>query len=477
MTTILLCMRNRRDRAHLARWLGERHNVVEAAKTIPAEGSFDLCILDAAALDRNRRAIAERREAERPVFLPFLLAARRRQVVRERGRLLADVDDVVWAPVARAEIDARIGALLRIRSLARLVQQRYVSLANQSSAAVLVVQAGRIEYANEAARRMFPGLDDIGAVHELVAPAYRGLFEEYTRRISAHTGGAAAGEAPLPTHVEVKINTAEERWAHASAAPTFEGDSRELLVTLLDVTESKRREHELRESRQRIQSLAGELVSVEQRERANLAGDIHDGVNQSLASLRMRLDLLARARDELDVEEELSVMRRILDEAITQVRSLIVELDPPSLRESGLPATLAWLVEHFRTDHGLDVELKAEVQEVRLPADLQHVLYRATRELLFNVLKHAPGARARVTLKREDTDVVIAVSDDGPGFEPEATNGGSGFGLFSLTERLRPFDGTVSIRSAPGEGTSVEQRVAHRIEETNDHEEANPARG
>jgi PAS domain S-box-containing protein len=341
MTRILLCMRAGHDREHLAEWLREQHEVETASGTLRPDSNFDLCILDAAGLHANREIIAARREAERPVFLPFLLVARRRQVVRNREALLAEVDDVIWAPVARAELDVRIGALLRIRNLARLVQQRYISLANQSAAMVLVVRSGRIQYANEAARTTFPGLSDRAPVTDLIVPRYRELFEEYMRGLSARVRGEPrSGPLPAPTHVEVQLDTDGERWAHASAAPTFEDDDREFLVMMLDVTESKLRE----------------------------------------------------------------------------------------------------------------------------------------RELLFNVLKHAPDANACVTLQEAESQIVITVSDDGPGFDPEATTGGSGFGLFSLRERLRPFDGTVDIRSAPGEGTVITQRVARPREKEEGHEETHLTR-
>jgi signal transduction histidine kinase len=482
MTRIVICVRNRRDREHLAQWLPAQHEVISSENTIPREKPFDLCIIDAHGLQANRELIQARREAERPVFLPFLLVARRRQVVKNRSALLAEVDDVIWAPVAKAELSARIVALLRIRNLARLVQQRYISLANQSGAAVLVVSAGRIRYANEAARGVFSTLPSEGSgasetsIEELVDPEYRRIFGEYVERIAARARGQTnAAGTPEPTHVEVRLNTAEERWAHVSAAPTFEDDDREFLYMMLDVTESKLQERELRESRRRIQSLAGQLVSAEQRERGRLAGDIHDGVNQSLASLRMRLDLLTKAPDRLDLEEELGDMRRILDEAITQTRSLIVELDPPTIRESGLARTLSWLTERFRDSHGLEVTFEGEAEHTGLPEDLQHVLYRATRELLFNVLKHAPGAQARVSFRETETELHITVADDGPGFDPQSVSPGSGFGLFSLCERLRPFDGVVEINSAPGNGTVVEQRIPLPSQEET-HAKAHTAR-
>ena len=168
-------------------------------------------------------------------------------------------------------------------------------------------------------------------------------------------------------------------------------------------------------------------------------------------------------------------MRRILDEAITQTRSLIVELDPPTIRESGLAGTLSWLTERFRELHGLEVTFEGETERTSLPEELQHVLYRATRELLFNVLKHAPGARTRVSFRETETELHIMVADDGPGFDPQSAGPGSGFGLFSLRERLRPFDGVVEINSAPGRGTVVEQRIPLPSQEES-HAKAHTAR-
>lgn len=486
---IALCLSNSRDREHIRAWLSDSADVTASDCSVPTDSGFDLCILDAPCLDANRNRIAQAREAEQPVFLPFLLVARKRQIKRNRTQLLADVDDVIWAPIARVELDARVGALLRIRNLARLVQQRYVSLANQSGAAVLVVGDGRIRHANEAARRAFavlgsreiplePGVaPGLPYLEDLIAPDYRRVFLDYLERVAARARGEeSADHRPEPSHVEVRANTEQERWVHVSAAPTFEDDDREFLVMMFDVTEAKLRERELRESRQRIQSLAGQLVRVEQRERSRLAGDIHDGVNQSLASLRMRLDLIRKAPEKLDATEELADIRRILDQAITQTRSLIVELDPPTIREAGLAATLSWLAEQFRDTHGLEVSFAGNTETVELSNELQHVIYRAARELLFNVLKHAPGADATIEFEESTEDVRVTVSDNGPGFDPQTTQPGSGFGLFSLRERLKPFDGTVEIDSAPGDGSRIVLKVPKPSEEEYTYAQAHTAR-
>ncbi|MFO8064666.1 MAG: sensor histidine kinase [Spirochaetota bacterium] len=479
MNRIALCIRNRRDRQYITRWLSDQYEVISVDGDPHESLNFDLCIVDAASLNEHRETLRKHREVQRPVFLPLLLVARGRRAVKHHTHLLTEVDEIIWAPIARAELHARIAALLRIRNLGQLVEQRYISLANHSNALMLVVQNGHIRYANEAATRMFSQLSNDTPMTHLVAHEHRRLFEHYIERIAAQNHEQSQEEsfdsqAPIPTHVEVRLNTEEERWAHAGAAPTFEHDDRELLILMLDVTENKIQERRLRESRRRIQSLAGQLVSVEQRERAILADEIHDGVNQSLASLRMHLDLLAKAGEEADIQREVAAMRKILDDAITQTRTLIVDLDPPDIRESELNTTLSSLVDRFRDSHGLDIGFDGDHEVPHVSKNLQHVLYRGTRELLFNILKHAPNASAYVTLRNTDSEIAITVTDDGPGFDPEETMPGSGFGLYSLRERLRPFEGTVDIRSAPGRGTAIELRVAQTTEEEETYEKTRP---
>ncbi len=163
--------------------------------------------------------------------------------------------------------------------------------------------------------------------------------------------------------------------------------------------------------------------------------------------------------------------RKLIEEALSSVQSLIYDLSPPILYDLGLEAALEWLGEQFHDRHELRVcfsdngEFKGEFKAVR--EELQFLMFRTARELLFNVAKHAKARLAKVTLGRRGRFLELAVEDDGVGFTAFAVNGlpgaslnaGGGFGLFSIRERLEHFGGRLEVTSRLGRGTLVTATV------------------
>lgn len=147
----------------------------------------------------------------------------------------------------------------------------------------------------------------------------------------------------------------------------------------------------------------------------------------------------------------------LLDDAIETSRSLTSELSPPILREGGLLPAIEWLVRWMRDRHGLDVGLTVQNDIVPLSEEIVLLLFQATRELLFNVVKHAFTKAASLELAQTDGSIEVKVEDRGVGFDPNdipAKRAGSGgFGLFSIRERIRLLGGHIEINSAPGQGS------------------------
>jgi CheY-like chemotaxis protein len=150
----------------------------------------------------------------------------------------------------------------------------------------------------------------------------------------------------------------------------------------------------------------------------------------------------------------------LIDQCISESRSLTVELSPPVLYDGGLAAGLNWLGRRVEEKHGLTVEVVAEPAANPADMDLSVFLFQAVRELLFNVVKHARAAWARVSmLPAKDGELRIEVRDDGEGCDPQRLAGhagnGGGFGLFSIRERLELLGGQLEIVAESGEGTRV----------------------
>jgi signal transduction histidine kinase len=149
-----------------------------------------------------------------------------------------------------------------------------------------------------------------------------------------------------------------------------------------------------------------------------------------------------------------------LDQIIGDMRSLIFDLGSPTLYELGLEAAVReYLNEEIQQKHGIKTEFEDDAQAKPLDGDVSAILYRAVRELLINVVKHAQAQHVKVSICKDNDNIRINVIDDGVGFKPPAEGFSSGktagFGLFSIRERLNYLGGRVEIESKPGEGTWV----------------------
>lgn len=209
-----------------------------------------------------------------------------------------------------------------------------------------------------------------------------------------------------------------------------------------------------------IRALVSEVALAEERERRRIASGLHDQIGHVLAIGRIRLGAL-RAM-ELPEEARACVLdvQRSLQEAIRATRSLTFELSSPVLFEVGLGPALESLAARTCQEQGLEVHVEDRSDAARpLAEDVRVVLYRAARELLLNVVKHAGARRVAIRLAAGGDRVELEVADDGRGFDTRAagecfTERG-GFGLFSIRERLANLGGRLEITSSPEHGTCV----------------------
>jgi signal transduction histidine kinase len=138
---------------------------------------------------------------------------------------------------------------------------------------------------------------------------------------------------------------------------------------------------------------------------------------------------------------------------------LVFELSPPILYELGFEPAMEWLAEHMQQQYGLVVSVEDDDHPKPLDNEARVLLFRAVRELLFNVLKHSQASCARVCMRRAGKHMEVIVEDNGVGFAPDKLGASSGkmegFGLFSIRERLNYFNGSMEIESTPGEVTRV----------------------
>ncbi|WP_461106729.1 sensor histidine kinase [Tessaracoccus terricola] len=197
-------------------------------------------------------------------------------------------------------------------------------------------------------------------------------------------------------------------------------------------------------------------------ERSRLARDIHDTLAQGFSSIL----LLARAGGSRAADEETGLLftqiGQTAAENLAEARAVVGALTPDALGEAPLPEVLGRLLERLSEQTGISTDLRVEGQPVAVPTAVEVALLRLAQGALANVRTHSRATRVAVTVTHTGSDLLLDVVDDGVGFDPASIGnrpGRSGFGLRSMTERLREIGGTVTVESAPGEGTAVAAAV------------------
>jgi light-regulated signal transduction histidine kinase (bacteriophytochrome) len=213
-------------------------------------------------------------------------------------------------------------------------------------------------------------------------------------------------------------------------------------------------ERRVAERTEQLRGLASELEAAEDRERRQIARDLHDDLGQTLAAARIRLAALCDDRRS-DVQAKANEVGLLIDEASRAIRSLAAQLAPAVLNELGITAALDWLGEEIERAFGLKVAVRDDGRPKPLDQDARSIVYRAVRELLINVARHAGTDAALVESATRGDEVVVRVSDRGKGYSPAAAVKGShrGLGLISVRERLALIGGTTEIGPNPGGGT------------------------
>jgi len=185
---------------------------------------------------------------------------------------------------------------------------------------------------------------------------------------------------------------------------------------------------------------------------------IHDHLQQLLVGAKIRLELLMKRLSTGD-QKDMEQIHSLLIESLKTAHSLNAQLSPTILYERGLAAGLEWLAQSMQEIYDIKIEKDIDPEISTKREDVNVLLFESTRELLFNVVKHARSPSACMSMKVDEFDQVrITVSDHGRGFDPdmlwEKFSRDDHFGLFSVRERLELIGGSLEIESSPGNGST-----------------------
>jgi signal transduction histidine kinase len=187
-------------------------------------------------------------------------------------------------------------------------------------------------------------------------------------------------------------------------------------------------------------------------ERARIAREIHDAISQHLFGVRM---IAAGMRRADPGNQQARAIERISEEAVREMQALLAELRPPSVEGAGLAPALRDVCAAYHDRLGITVQ--ASLEDVPVPAPVEHALLRVTQEACINAVRHGQARELTISLARQDGHVELAIRDTGAGFDPAVPHAGSG--LAHIADRVTELGGTVDIESAPGRGAALTVRL------------------
>lgn len=222
-----------------------------------------------------------------------------------------------------------------------------------------------------------------------------------------------------------------------------------------DISERKKVEEALRQSRQMLRHLVSYQERVREDERKRIAREIHDDLGQNLLALRIDVSMLhtrtGSAHPKLN--ERVGIALNHIDATMKAVRAAINNLRPTVL-DLGLNAAIEWQVQDFQRRSGIACELAME-DDFRLDDDRATALFRILQESLNNVIRHAQASQVQIDLYRDGDKLIMTIADNGVGLYPDCRRKANSFGLVGIQERINTLGGELEIDSGAERGTTL----------------------
>lgn len=314
---------------------------------------------------------------------------------------------------------------------------------DEASIVAVTDSRGIIQYANDKFCEIsgYSKEELIGQDHRIVNSGYHG--KEFMRQLWRTIGSGQVW------HGEIKNRAKNGRyyWVDTTIVPFVDEQGRpyQYLAIRHEVTQ-------LKETEEQLQRMMSQLMHVQEEERKRLSRDLHDGIGQSLFSLKISIDRMIAEGGSPGLQQLGQEVAHLMEE----VRSLAREMRPSVLDDLGVVPALRTYIENFERHYGIHVRFESNLR--RRPNLLaETTIFRIVQEALTNIGKYAGVSEASVTLQDTGDGLEAVIADKGAGFNRK--DAGRGVGLFSMEERARAVQGELEIDSAPGRGTTVTLRL------------------
>lgn len=236
-----------------------------------------------------------------------------------------------------------------------------------------------------------------------------------------------------------------------------EGKAVRMMGNMMDISESKKMQDQIKNTSNQLRQLAGRLQEVREEERLNISREIHDELGQQLSVLKMDVSWLGKKmkNEPSETRDKINETLDLLDSTIKSVRRIASNLRPGLLDDLGLVAALEWHSKEIQNRTGLKIEFLTNAPEMNLPISTATALFRIYQESLTNVVRHAAAKSIIAELILENNFVTLTISDDGKGFDTNKMESTGTLGILGMKERTLKLKGEYIIKSVQGKGTMV----------------------
>ena len=282
--------------------------------------------------------------------------------------------------------------------------------------------------------------------------------------------GLPKGHVPLSRLLVVPVFSYDRIVALAAVANKSteykEEDARQIdafATNVQVIMESQRSREALTKSEEELRILSSQLLTAQELERGRIARELHDGIGQSLSAIKFRVEdavgQIAKGLPDSGAHS-LNSLIPLIQSTVEEVRRITMDLRPATLDDLGILVTIGWFCREFQNTYStVRIDKDISIDESDVPESLKIVIYRVLQEALNNVAKHSGADRVTIALKKRNSDIELAIEDNGCGFDLEESLSGDsserGFGLGSMKERIEFSGGSFSIESAGQKGTVI----------------------
>ena len=288
------------------------------------------------------------------------------------------------------------------------------------------------------------------------------FFDEDSRVGLRYSLGAEQPAIRKLNDISLVTKEGKKKWVIINSSSIFRNKQYSgTLVTVMDVTDRRTREAELKETHQQLRNLASRLQVIREEERAALARELHDELGQQLTAFKIDIYRLYKNLPEQDIElrAKVEAILQMVNDSLPKIEKKAIELHPSLLYDLGLLAAIEWQNKQFRSRNDAQIYFTFVGSDKCLTNDVALALYRIYQEALTNITRHASATVITATYVQNDDSVKLMISDNGRGFVVNRMDKRKTLGLLSMKERSIVVGGECEISSFPEKGTVVSVTV------------------